>query len=84
MQNLYAAEAGKENMQMRRNKNEIRTCITVCSHSLANGSKRSDYAVDATLGNGHDTCFLAEIVGDNGKVFGFDIQKRQLKAQQLV
>ena len=84
MQNLYAAEAGKENMQMRRNRNEIRTCITVCSHSLANGSKEGDYAVDATLGNGHDTCFLAKIVGDNGKVFGFDIQKRQLKAQQLV
>ena len=69
---------------MRRNNNEIRTCITVCSHAAANGSKEGDYAVDATLGNGHDTCFLAEIVGDNGKVFGFDIQKRRLKAQQLV
>ena len=51
MQNLYAAEAGKENMQMRRNKNEIRTCITVCSLASANGSKEGDYAVDATLGN---------------------------------
>ena len=45
---------------------------------------KGDYAVDATLGNGHDTCFLAEIVGDSGKVFGFDIQKKRLKAQQLV
>ena len=51
---------------------------------LQTAVKEGDYAVDATLGNGHDTCFLAEIVGDNGKVFGFDIQKRQLKAQQLV
>ena len=51
---------------------------------LQTAVKEGDYAVDATLGNGHDTCFLAKIVGDNGKVFGFDIQKRQLKAQQLV
>ena len=51
---------------------------------LQTAVKEGDYAVDATLGNGHDTCFLAEIVGDNGKVFGFDIQKRQLKTQQLV
>ena len=42
---------------------------------LQTAVKEGDYAVDATLGNGHDTCFLAEIVGNNGKVFGFDIQK---------
>lgn len=51
---------------------------------LQTAVKEGDYAVDATLGNGHDTCFLAEIVGDSGKVFGFDIQKKRLKAQQLV
>ena len=42
--------------------------------------KEGDYAVDATLGNGHDTCFLAEIVGDSGKVFGFDIQKEAIES----
>jgi hypothetical protein len=31
-------------------------------------------AVDATVGNGHDTLFLVEQVGPSGKVFGFDIQ----------
>lgn len=30
--------------------------------------------VDATLGNGNDTLFLAQEVGMSGKVFGFDIQ----------
>ncbi|MDQ0416152.1 SAM-dependent methyltransferase [Croceifilum oryzae] len=30
--------------------------------------------VDATLGNGYDTLFLAQEVGTQGKVFGFDIQ----------
>ncbi|WP_431064320.1 class I SAM-dependent methyltransferase [Methylotuvimicrobium sp.] len=35
-----------------------------------------DYAVDATVGNGHDTLFLARHVGPDGIVFGFDIQQR--------
>lgn len=33
-----------------------------------------DRAIDATVGNGHDTLFLANCVGPEGKVFGFDIQ----------
>lgn len=33
-----------------------------------------DTAVDATVGNGLDTLFLAETVGASGRVFGFDIQ----------
>ncbi len=32
-------------------------------------------AIDATVGNGHDTLFLARQVGPGGQVFGFDIQK---------
>lgn len=35
-------------------------------------------AVDATVGNGHDTLFLAEQVGTTGKLFGFDIQPSAL------
>ena len=30
--------------------------------------------VDATVGNGHDTLFLAELVGKTGQVIGFDVQ----------
>ncbi|PEL12416.1 class I SAM-dependent methyltransferase [Bacillus sp. AFS017336] len=36
--------------------------------------KEGDITVDATVGNGHDTVFLAKIVGENGHVYGFDIQ----------
>ncbi len=35
-------------------------------------------AVDATVGNGHDTLFLARHVGSSGKVYGFDIQAAAL------
>jgi len=34
-----------------------------------------DIAIDATVGNGHDTLFLAEQVSPSGRVFGFDIQQ---------
>lgn len=37
--------------------------------------EHGDAAVDATLGNGHDTLFLARCVGSAGKVFGFDVQQ---------
>ena len=33
-----------------------------------------DVAVDFTMGNGHDTEFLSKTVGENGKVYAFDIQ----------
>lgn len=39
-----------------------------------------DTVVDATVGNGHDTLFLAQCVGDGGKVIGFDVQEDALKA----
>ncbi|MCQ8117452.1 tRNA (mnm(5)s(2)U34)-methyltransferase [Methylomonas rosea] len=37
-----------------------------------------DIALDATLGNGHDTVFLARCLGIGGHVFGFDIQQQAL------
>ncbi|MEH7610516.1 tRNA (mnm(5)s(2)U34)-methyltransferase [Gottfriedia acidiceleris] len=34
-----------------------------------------DLTIDATIGNGHDTVFLAKLVGETGHVYGFDIQE---------
>ena len=39
-----------------------------------------DLAIDATAGNGHDTVFLAERVGDTGKVLAFDVQAEAIAA----
>jgi tRNA G37 N-methylase Trm5 len=33
-----------------------------------------DQVIDSTAGNGHDTLFLAKLVGEKGRVFAFDIQ----------
>lgn len=38
-----------------------------------------DTAIDATVGNGHDTMFLAQCVGESGHVHGFDIQAQALQ-----
>ncbi len=37
-----------------------------------------DRVIDATAGNGHDTVFLAECVGPEGKVLAFDVQEAAL------
>lgn len=42
---------------------------------LKRAVKPGDTAIDATVGNGGDTLLLADLVGENGKVIGFDIQK---------
>lgn len=38
-----------------------------------------DVAVDATMGNGHDTLFLTQCVAPGGRVFAFDVQAAALE-----
>lgn len=53
---------------------------TAFSHYLLKQHiKEGDHVVDATAGNGHDTLFLAHLVGDYGQVYAFDIQEEALK-----
>ncbi len=40
--------------------------------------KPGAWVVDATVGNGFDTLFLAALVGPQGRVFGFDVQQQAL------
>lgn len=46
--------------------------------TLASILAPGDVAIDATVGNGHDTLFLAREVAENGTVYGFDIQEQAL------
>ncbi len=55
--------------------------LTQEAHSLIKQKLHSgDIAIDATVGNGYDTLFLAKQVGTTGKVYGFDIQQAALDA----
>ena len=44
---------------------------------------QGEIAIDATAGNGHDTQFLAELVGSDGTIFAFDIQETALQKTAL-
>lgn len=47
---------------------------------LSSCIQEGDVAVDATAGNGHDTLFLAQLVGESGFVYAFDIQQQAVDA----
>lgn len=42
----------------------------------------NDHLIDATVGNGHDTLFLAQLVKGSGHVYGFDVQERAIHHTQ--
>ena len=46
---------------------------------MLNYVNEGDIVADCTVGNGNDTVALAELVGDSGKVYGFDIQETAIK-----
>jgi SAM-dependent methyltransferase len=59
----------------------MRPRLTQIVHeAIATTLGAGERAVDATVGNGHDTLFLAEQVGPGGQVAGFDIQPAAIAA----
>lgn len=48
--------------------------VEIAHQEVSKHLKPGDFAIDATVGNGADTTFLADKVGPTGKVYGFDIQ----------
>ena len=54
---------------------ELRSARYLAADVLESAIRPGDRVIDATLGNGHDTCMLAALVGEQGRVYGFDIQQ---------
>ena len=52
--------------------------LTLQKYFILSHLKAGDVCADFTMGNGHDTCFLSKTVGENGKVYAFDIQEGAL------
>ncbi len=64
---------------------------TQAHHIIQKFIQTGDIVLDATAGNGHDTLFLAKQVGQQGKVFSFDVQqqaivstKSRLQAENII
>lgn len=53
--------------------------VEICHYFLKGIVQKGDTVVDATAGNGFDTLFLADLVGDFGKVYSFDIQEKAIE-----
>ena len=53
----------------------LKNAVELSHFYLKQFVRDGSFVVDTTCGNGGDTIFLAELVGKNGLVFGFDIQK---------
>ncbi|BAP85362.1 SAM-dependent methyltransferase [Paucilactobacillus hokkaidonensis JCM 18461] len=53
------------------------------SHTiLKDNITAGETVIDATVGNGNDTIFLASLVGKTGRVYGFDIQQTAIDTTQ--
>lgn len=46
---------------------------------LTKSVQMGETVVDATCGNGNDTVFLSELVGDKGHVYAFDVQEQAIE-----
>ena len=58
---------------MMKYKDIVNTNVIV-KNIMKNYIKNGYRVLDCTVGNGNDTVILAELVGESGKVYGFDIQ----------
>ena len=54
---------------------ELKSARYLAADVLIRAVASGDTVVDATMGNGHDTLFLCELVGQGGRVYAFDVQE---------
>ncbi len=65
--------------------NLIKNTAKLAMHLTAEYIQPGDTVIDATVGNGNDTLALSKLVGETGKVYGFDIQPLALmRASELL
>lgn len=54
--------------------NDFRSARFWAREMIENAMFPGARAVDATMGNGHDTLWLCQLAGDEGRVYAFDVQ----------
>ena len=59
---------------------ELKSARFLARDTLLQAVQPGDTVVDATMGNGHDTLFLAEQVGAEGHVYAFDVQESAVES----
>ena len=59
---------------------ELRSARYLAADILRQAVAPGDRVVDATMGNGHDTLFLCQLVGERGRVYAFDVQEKAVES----
>lgn len=59
---------------------ELRSARYLAADILRQAVAPGDRVVDATMGNGHDTLFLCQLVGEKGRVYAFDVQEKAVES----
>ena len=62
---------------------ELKSARYLAADVLSRVLSEGDTAVDATMGNGHDTEALCRLVGPSGRVYAFDIQPQAVENTRL-
>ena len=63
----------------------LKNVHTITDSIIVNHIEANSIIVDATAGNGNDTLKLARLVGNEGKIYAFDIQKSAIeKTRELL
>lgn len=64
----------------------VKPVLQFAHHLLEESVEKGDFVVDATCGNGHDSIFLSDLIGEKGRVLSFDIQKQAIQTtkQKLI
>ncbi|MBO2516835.1 MAG: hypothetical protein CW338_06085 [Clostridiales bacterium] len=57
----------------------LRSARFLCAEALEKIISPGDRVIDATMGNGHDTLKLCELVGNSGHVDAFDVQEQAVE-----
>ncbi len=63
---------------------DLRGAVSLAHYFLSDLLRPGDRVVDATCGNGNDTLLLARLVGEDGRVWAFDIQPEALEVTSLL
>lgn len=58
---------------------ELKSARFLAAEVLEKAVAPGDAVIDATMGNGHDTLFLCNLVGETGKVYAFDVQEKAVE-----
>ena len=59
---------------------ELRSARWIARFAMARVLGEGMRAVDCTMGNGHDTCLMASLVGESGHVDAFDVQEKAVSS----